>query len=166
MSRVIYLLVLGMLAAAALARAQTGEIGVAGGYGTIAAEDISYQSFGFAGVEVCGRCDKGFAVFGEYSHWFAGPSRGITSFDLVAGGLRIQGRRRIRPFFDAGLAVGRDAFTYSGGRDAHTNWGAVLAGGVAIPIGERFYVRPQFRVYALTGLHFAIGGGAVFGIRF
>lgn len=154
------------LLAAAVASAQTGEFGVTAGLGTVAAEDVNLETFGFAGVKGCGFCNKGFALFGEYSHWFAGGSSGITSFDVAAGGLRIQGVRGIRPFFDAGLAVGHDRFAYTGGRGAHTSWGAVLAGGVAIPVGQRYYVRPQFRLYALSGLHIAVGVGAAFGVRF
>jgi hypothetical protein len=42
----------------------------------------------------------------------------------------------------------------------------VLGGGVTIRLSKHLYVRPQFRTYALRGLHVAAWGGAGFGIRF
>jgi hypothetical protein len=149
-----------------IAHAQSFEVGGTVGGGAIAAEDISSTSAVAAGAEACGFCSGSFALFAEYSHLeVIGATRGydITRFDLFGIGLRIQGGRRVRPFFDVGFAIGRDEY---GLDSAHSNPGAVLAGGVGIPLGNRFYLRPQFRVYALRGLHVAAAGTVGVGARF
>ena len=158
-----------LLASTLAAHAQGVEVGVTGGFGGVGAEGLSYRNFGVIGGEICGFCNRGISIFGEYSHWL--PTKDdlatrITSFDLAAGGVRIQGGRRVRPFFDFGVAGGTDRYAYSGGTGSHTNWGVVLGGGAAIPLGEKFYVRPQFRIFALSGIHVLTAGSVGFGIRF
>lgn len=175
-NRFVTLAILSLLAGAT-ARAQSFELGVTGGAGSVGAEDITFRTFGVLGVEACALCRGHYAVFGEYSHWMPGASPAftkITTFDSFAGGLRIQAGRRFRPFFDIGIAGGRDQYDYLSYQDAgygfksgvHTNLGMVLGGGVTIRLSKHLYVRPQFRTYALRGLHVAAWGGAGFGIRF
>lgn len=158
------------LISAPLAIAQKFELGVSAGGGTFTAEDVGAPVFVNFGVEACAWCSGHFSLFGEYSHWESSGegsrSSRITRADLVAGGLRIQGGRSLRPFFDVGFAGGWDQFEWSGGRGSHGNPGVVLGGGVAIALGEHWYLRPQGRVYALRGIHAAAGASIGVGYRF
>jgi hypothetical protein len=148
-----------------LVHAQNTEIGAAAGYGAAGAGDSS--RFGaVAGVEACFVCRGRFAPFVEYAHMqsLGEMTNDIKSFDLFCGGVRIQGRGRIRPLFDAGFVYGVDRFGYGGTR-SHGNPGAVLAGGVSVPLGKHAYIRPQVRLYGLRW-HAVIWTGGSFGIRF
>jgi hypothetical protein len=90
----------------------------------------------------------------------------------MGAGLRVQGSGRVRPFFDFGFALGRDSYEYAcdcaGGttRNAHNTPGMVLGGGVTVPAGKHFYVRPRFRLYVMQGYHAVAGGEVGFGWRF
>jgi hypothetical protein len=155
--------------AVALASAQKLELGATAGFGYTGAEDVSFRPFANIGVQVCGFCSATLALFGEYSHGERVgnklPAR-ITSSDLLGGGLRIQAGRRIRPFFDVGVAGGWDRFVYTGGGGRHNMIGLVAGGGVSIPLRGRWYIRPQYRLYLLSGLHVVSGGSMGIGFRF
>ena len=151
------------------------EVGITSGAGAYAAVDTGSPTFGHVGVEVCAYCGWRYSIFGEYGHW---PSSGqlrsgeIDSADLFGVGLRIQGRQRVRPFFDIGLAVGRDTFLSGCGcfgtpsnLHAHTNAGILLGGGVMVPVGKHLYIRPQVRIYGPYH-HAAASAEAGFGWRF
>lgn len=166
---------LAVLPAAAQASLELG--GLAGG-GAFAVSSGVAAARGQAGVEVCVFCPGRFALFGEYSHWFGSSSNGMAFYsdrvataDLAGGGLRIQGRGRVRPFFDAGVVAGRDEHERIG--YGGFLGGVVLGVGVSVPLGERLYIRPQFRAYGLSphsieGLsaHWAASGGIGIGFRF
>lgn len=96
------------------------------------------------------------------------PSSAVNSADLFGFGFRIQGKRRVRPFFDFGIAVGRDTFDYrsAGTLLSHSTAGVVLGTGVMLPIGKRLYLRPQLRLYPMSSLHIAASGEVGFGWRF
>jgi hypothetical protein len=162
-------IVVGLVVSISLASAQRSEVGGFAGYGTFAVEEVSNRGFAMLGVQVCGLCSGTFSVFAEYVHWENAGKDAIVrvnAVDLAAGGLRIQGGKRIRPFVDLGLAGGQDRFVYSGGSGSHSIFGAAIGAGVAIPIGQRFYLRPQVRTYLMSGLHFGFGGGIGMGFRF
>jgi hypothetical protein len=158
-----------LLAVAGIASAQGIELGALGGAGGFTASGPTLAA-GQAGVEACVFCSGRFGLFGEYSHWFtSGSSKGynlsdvVQRADLAGGGLRIQGRGRIRPFFDVGFAGGQDAHRQTGTGGALG--GVVVGGGLRIPLRGRWYIRPQVRAYGLSphsieGLspHWALGG--------
>jgi hypothetical protein len=114
------------------------DAGIKGGVGGYAAEGSS-PALGTVGVEFCAYCAGRFGLFGEYSHWFGANN----SSDLAGVGLRIQGKRSVKPFFDFGVSAGQDVF----GRHTYTAAGLVLGAGVTIPLKQRFYLRPQVRLY-------------------
>lgn len=153
-------------AAAFPAPAQPAEFGFTLAYAGGGAADLPYRSFGSVGFQGCGFCDRRFAVFGDYRHLFATETvrTQITSFDLVSGGLRIQGRRRVRPFVDVGAVVGVDRFTYSAGQGSHASGGFVVCGGARLPVTDRVYLRPEVRLFATTGFHAVFTVGAAIGI--
>lgn len=154
---------------ATLAFAQKTEVGGVAGFGNVAVQDEGSSGALAFGAEFCGVCSGGYAVFAEYSHLESVGNFAIKRFDIVAGGLRIQGGRRVRPFFDIGIAYGVDRFegySYDGKLNSHGNVGVVLAGGAAIRLKDRLYVRPQFRLYALRQIHVVAVGSAGVGIRF
>lgn len=150
------------------------EVGIkvgGGAYGNV--EDSRSNPLGHVGVEFSAYDSGHAALFAEYSHWISGdsvPSSAVNSADLFGVGLRLQGTRRIRPFFDIGIAIGRDTYSpsYAGTqtRLADTTKGIVLGTGVTLPVGERFYLRPQFRVYPMSSLHIAASGEVGLGWRF
>ncbi len=162
-------LIFGLMLAAALAYGQKLELGGVLGVGGFATDDLQRRGFANAGVEACGWCGGRFGLFGEYSHWEEAdakfPTR-IQRSDLAAAGLRIQGGRRIRPFFDIGMAGGQDRYVYPGGGGAHNLVGVVLGGGAAVSIREKWYIRPQVRVYGLSGYHAAASVSVGIGYRF
>lgn len=157
-----------LAAGAALASAQKHEFGGVVGGAAIGAEDTVSAAAMVFGAEFCAFCNRGVSLFGEYTHaeGVYKNRSGIDRFDIVATGLRLQGGRRIRPFFDVGFAYGVDSFRYLGGSASHGNPGLVLAGGVAVRVTEKIYIRPQFRLYGFRGFHAVAAGSAGFGIRF
>jgi len=158
-----------ILTGAGIASAQSVDFGAIGGAGGFATSGPVVAA-GQVGVEVCVFCSGHFGVFGEYGHWFtSGQARGFNASDIVrradlaGGGLRIQGRGRIRPFVDLGLVGGRDLHGLIGRGGALG--GAVVGAGVRIPLHGRWYIRPQVRTYGLSphtlegvDAHWAIGG--------
>jgi len=99
--------VLEFCIAATIAAAQKTEIGATIGNATLFTAHGRFQEA--AGVEGCVYCEGRFGAFLEYSHWWLTPPGGQTSLlDLGGGGLRIQSRnKRVRPFFDLGVSLGR-----------------------------------------------------------
>jgi hypothetical protein len=90
--------------------------------------------------------------------------------DLAGAGLRIQWLQRARIFFDIGIVAGRDH--HSSGRGGVLG-GFVAGSGVRVPLGKRWYIRPQVRVYGLSphslegvDAHWAVSCGAGIGYRF
>ncbi len=108
-----------------------------------------------AGVEACAWCGDRFALFGEYSHWarlqsLSSATKGLTGVDIAGGGLRIQGPTllgSVRSFVDVGLGVGRYRWLQSGENKVY---GFIAGYGVVIPISDRWYVRPQSRLYLMA----------------
>ena len=103
-----------LLAVAGIASAQGIDLGALAGAGGFTASGPTLAA-GQVGVEACVFCTGRFGLFGEYSHWFtSGDSKGynlsdvVRRADLAGGGLRIQGRGRIRPFVDLGGAGATD----------------------------------------------------------
>ena len=139
------IMIAASLVAAAIAPAQKVELGgtIGGGWirgrGRVPRAPISSRA-----REVCALFAGRFALFGEYTHWEvtgAKKSTQIERVDLGGVGLRIQGGKRVRPFFDVGFAFGQDQFTHtiypSGtGLDSHSIAGIVLAGGRRDPGGQ------------------------------
>ena len=167
----------GFLCAPAFAQSEGRfDIGVKAGGGNYTAQGLDNRGFGNVGVEACAFCAGHFGLFGEYSHWFSDGSAKagtITSAELGGFGVRFQGTRRVRPFFDFGLAVGDDTFPTSSpfntqiiGEKSHATAGIVLGGGVTIPFNKHFYVRPQVRFYGMEGRHAAATAQVGFGWRF
>ena len=164
-----------MFFAVAIASAQRVELGGLLGGGAFAVSSGEPAPLGQAGVEACVFCSGRFALLGEYSHWFSGNGSRtgfdrVRTADLAGAGLRIQGRGRVRVFFDIGLVGGRDGHTR--GRGGAVG-GVVVGTGVGIPWGEHWYVRPQFRAYGLSphtlegvDAHWAASGGLGIGYRF
>ncbi len=157
-----------VLLAAGTAAAQGIDLGALAGAGGFTASGPTLAA-GQVGMEVCVFCTGRFGMFGEYSHWFtSGVAQGFNASDVVrradlaGGGLRIQWRDRIRPFFDLGVVGGRDEHGNGGGG---VLGGFVVGGGVRIPLLGRWYIRPQVRAYGLSphtlegvDAHWALGG--------
>lgn len=140
-------------AAVGIAAAQGIDLGGLAGAGGFTASGPTLAA-GQVGMDACVFCTGRFGVFGEYSHWFtSGSAQGYNASDLVrqadlaGGGLRIQWGARIRPFFDLGVVGGRDEHGAGGGG---VLGGVVVGGGVRIPLGGRWYIRPQVRAYGLS----------------
>lgn len=167
----------GVLSVSAFAQSEGQfDIGVKAGVGNYTAERVDNRAFGNVGVEGCAFCDGHFGLFGEYAHWFSDGSpqiTKITSGDLGAFGVRFQSTRRVRPFFDFGVAVGNDTYPSSSpfsskitGESSHSTAGVVIGGGVTIPFKKHFYIRPQVRFYGMEHLHSAAAFQVGFGWRF
>lgn len=147
--------------------AQIAEAGFTLGGGTFAAEDTGSPGYTVIGAELCAFPTKPAALFAEYNHWQRASTlrreSGISSVDLFAAGLRLQGGREWRPFFDLGFAAARDRFD---GSRAHSNPGLALGAGVAKSIGPGWYFRPQVRLYVLRGIHAGFAASLALGYRF
>jgi hypothetical protein len=148
---------------AATAGAQKWEAGGIGGGGGFGAPDAS-GTYWVAGAEGCFFCGRRAALFAEYNHYGRADGQTvIRSADAVAGGLRVQARpRRIRPYFDIGIAGGQDHFR----NRAHNLIGVAMGGGVAISLGEHWYVRPGVRLQFMSYLHYGLSADISLGFRF
>jgi hypothetical protein len=143
------------------------EVGLKGGVGVYSYMDDRSHQRGVVGAEVCAFCGGRFALFGGYSHFLPpGAPSGYQSANLVEGGLRIQGRRRVRPFFDAGAAVGNSRFSRGTGTRTVTTAGAALGAGVMIQAGPHLYLRPQGRFYIMSQQYVAAAAEVGIGWRF
>jgi hypothetical protein len=145
------------------------EVGIQGGAGGYAYIENSHAGVrGVVGVEVCALCGGRFAIFGEYNHFLPPTGNsGYQSAELFGGGLRIQGRGRVRPFFDAGFAAGKSNYAmYSGSPRTYTTAGATLGFGVMIPAGRSFYIRPQLRLSMMSEQYLAASAQVGIGWRF
>jgi hypothetical protein len=139
------------------------EVGLKGGAGALSYVDDNPYQRGLVGGEVCAYCSGRFALFGGYSHFLPpGAPSHYGAADLVEGGLRIQGRRRVRPFFDTGVAVGHSSFSTRG----LTIGGVALGTGVTILAGPHLYIRPQARLYIMSHAYLAVAGEIGIGWRF
>ena len=139
------------------------EAGLKGGAGAYSYVDDNARSRGVVGLEVCAYCSGRFALFGGFSHFLPpGAPSHYGAANLVEGGLRIQGRRRVRPFFDAGIAVANSRFRMR----TRITGGLALGAGVTILAGPHFYIRPQARVYAMNQAYLAVAGEIGIGWRF
>jgi hypothetical protein len=144
------------LLAAAAVHAQTNQIGLTAGIGGVGVDDGAGGEFAVAGAEGCFACSGRLGAFLEFSHLQrVGGTNGVRTFDLGAGGLRVQSKAKtVQPFFDVGFAAGMDRFRAGlAGRHSHVSAGLVLGGGATVWGNERWYVRPQVRAFALSGLH-------------
>lgn len=155
-----------LLGSAFLVHAQRFEFGGTIGGGVFGATDTDIPAYVNFGLETCALCSGTFSFFGEYNHWEPAGRTQIQRADLIAGGLRIQGGRRVRGFFDIGAAGGWDQFSSGFGSASHGNPGIALGGGAAIPLTGRWYIRPQVRAYLLGGLHAGLSAGIGVGFRF
>ena len=156
-------------AVSVIVAAQGIELGALAGGGGFTASGPTAAA-GQVGVEACVFCTGRFGIFGEYSHWFSsGAAQGFNASnvvrraDLAGAGIRIQGRGRIRPFIDLGLIGGRDEHGPVG--TGGGLGGGVVGGGVGLPLGGRWYIRPQVRAYGLSphtlegvDAHWAVSG--------
>lgn len=146
--------------------AQIAEAGFTLGGGAFAAEGTGAPAYTVIGAELCAFPTKPAALFAEYNHWQRASTlrreSGISAVDLFATGLRLQGGREWRPFFDVGFAAARDQFDSR----AHTNPGLALGAGVAKSIGPGWYFRPQVRLYVLRGIHAGFAASLALGYRF
>jgi len=136
------------LALAPLAIAQGTQIGGMIGRGG-AARLFETSAYHFvAGVEGCVLCSGRLGLFLEYHHWrkISSGTDNPASLDLAGGGLRIQGKgKRVRPFFDVGLAGGverNDLYFLPRGRASHAVACGMLGFGAAISVSEHWYVEP------------------------
>jgi hypothetical protein len=102
-------------------------------------------------MEGCAYCNGRYALFASYSRFLAPglPSR-YQAADLVESGIRIQGRRRVSPFFDAGFAAGVSRFLWGAGNRTTIMAGAGAGTGVAFRFAEGMYVRPQVRLRVMA----------------
>ncbi len=143
------------------------EVGFRAGVGQYGYVDDPSHKRGVFGVEACAFCNGGFALFTGYSRFLApGEPSGYQSGDLVGVGLRIQGRRQVRPFFDVGLAVGGSRFGRGAGTRTMTTAGLELGGGVTILAGSHLYFRPQVRLRVMNELYAALSAEMGIGWRF
>lgn len=132
---------------------------VAGGYYGDA--DNQGGTRGIVGAEACLFCEGRRALFLEYSHFF--PGVGVyDSADLVAGGIRLQSRRKALFFFDVGAAFGNSRVR----SNSVSSVGFTFGSGLQINVGPRFYLSPFFRIYPMTHTNIAGSFGTGLGFRF
>ncbi len=116
---------------------------------------VSGGMFAGAGVEFSALgSDDRYAFVADYSHW----ARLLPSRSAAIGGLDFAsfGGRALTPnlpggirgFIDIGWGGGRYRSLHPRGKT--TIFGYTLGAGVIVPIGDRWYVRPQVRGYLLA----------------
>jgi len=134
-------------------------IRVAGGYYGDAHDQGGTR--GILGGEACLFCEDRRALFLEYSHFFPG-SDVYDNADLVAAGIRLQGREKNRFFFDVGVAVGNSRVRST----SVSTVGATFGAGFQITVGPRLYFSPFFRIYPMNHTNIAGSFGTGLGLRF
>lgn len=144
------------------------EAGVKAGAGSYSYLDDRAGTRGVLGVEACAFCGGRYALFAAYNHFLApGQPSSYESADLLNVGLRIQGSRRVSPFFDAGFAAGNSRYSgrYRPARST-TTAGAGLGAGVTFRTAKGLYFRPQVRVYIMSEAYIASTAEIAIGWRF
>jgi hypothetical protein len=143
------------------------EVGMSWGRGPLNyADGLQPGTRDLVSVETCLYCNPHRAMFLEYSRWRqprASYPTGYRAADTVTAGVRFQTRGRVRPFFDAGVAVGGSRYQYSDGRKTNVSViGGVVGSGVTIPV-QRFYVRVGGRLLVMSdgyvGGDLSVGAG-------
>ncbi len=158
-----------LLCATSFAQAENRkyEVGFKAGVGGYAYFDNRAPARTVIGVETCAFCSGRYALFASYSRFAApgAPSR-YQSADLVNAGLRIQGRRRVSPFFDVGFAAGTSRFLWGASTRSINTAGAALGFGVAFRTAKGLYIRPQFRLNVMSEAYVASSAEIAIGWRF
>jgi hypothetical protein len=151
-----------LIALCAPAWPQRFSAGALAGGGRIWVEDYRAQSTGFVGAEASVVWSEvGHGVFFDYARWPLNDKY-LRAEDVIAFGWLWQPPgKRVRPFFEAGIT----AITSRYGPGDHTGFGAAARGGVVVPLGKRFYVRPFVRA-DLTIYRVPVGFGTAVGYRF
>ncbi|MBZ5586636.1 MAG: porin family protein [Acidobacteriia bacterium] len=144
------------------------EVGFRAGAGAYSYIDNSAYTRAVVGLEACAFCGGRYALFGAYSHFLApGPPSRYKSADLLHTGLRIQGRRRVSPFFDVGIAAGYSRFLWGAGATRSiTTAGVGLGAGVAFRTAKGPYIRPQVRLSIMSEAYLAASAEIAIGWRF
>jgi hypothetical protein len=139
------------------------ELGFKAGAGSFSYIDDRSHARGLLGAEACAFCGGRYALFGTYTHYLApGGGSSYKAADLFNVGLRIQGRRKVSPFFDVGFAAATSRFGAETGSMAGGGFGA----GVAFRTERGLYIRPQFRLYVLSEAYIAPSAEIAVGWRF
>jgi hypothetical protein len=140
------------------------ELGVAFGIGSLSYTDDEPGNRTNISANACLFCGRR-ALVVEYSHWTkprASYPTGYRSSDTFTSGLRFQGQRRVRPFFDVGVAVAGNRYQRASTTTTITTAGAYLGVGATIPFAHS-YVRVGTRMLLMTESYFgadlAIGAG-------
>ena len=144
------------------------EVGFRAGAGGYSYIDDNPYTRAVLGLEACAFCGKRYALFGAYSHFLApGPPSRYKSADLFNTGLRIQGRRRVSPFFDVGFAAGYSRFLWGASTiRSMTTAGIGLGTGVAFRTAKGLYIRPQVRLFIMSEAYAAASAEIAIGWRF
>jgi hypothetical protein len=143
------------------------EAGLKAGAGSYSYLDDRAGTRAVLGVEACAFCGGRYALFAAYDH-FTAPRRArrYRSADLITFGLRIQGRRRVSPFFDVGFAAGNSRFSGYAGSTSMSTAGVGLGAGVAFRAPKGLYIRPQFKAYFMSEAYIASSVELAVGWRF
>jgi len=152
-------LVVTLLSMPAWAQSSRFEVGVKGGAGAFTDDP---RARGLIGVELCEWCSGRFALFGDYTYW---PQ--LPSAHTAGAGVRIQKLGAwcfSACFVDLGIAGFNGPFVNAAGT-SNRGVGFIAGGGVKIPAGQHFYLRPQVRIYAL-GSNSAVSAEVGVGWRF
>jgi hypothetical protein len=144
------------------------ELGVQAGIGQYTYDEILKPGIrGVITVEGCLLCGRRALVM-EYSHWMTprgadGGARAYRSADSGTVGLRFQGQRRVRPYFDAVVAIGNARAQRSSYIDNITTAGGGVGAGVTVIPADRFYARFGARLMLMSdyyvGANLSVGGG-------
>jgi hypothetical protein len=144
------------------------ELGVLAGIGQYTYDEIQKPGTrGMISVEACLLCGRRALVM-EYSHWMTprgagGGARAYRSADSGTVGLRFQGQRRVRPYFDAVVAIGNARAQRSSYIDNITTAGGGVGAGVTVIPADRFYARFGARLMLMSdyyvGANLSVGGG-------
>jgi hypothetical protein len=144
---------------------QRVELGVSAGVGPFHYGDgLQPGNRNVGSVSACLACGRRGLVL-EYSRWSTPRASYATQYrsaDTVTAGVRWQRQGRVRPFVDAGLAVGHARWSTSG----ITTVGGFGGAGITIVTGERLFVRAGARLLLMSqyyvGATITAGGGLRF----
>ena len=148
-----------------------GDISVVAGGGAVKAEDESSRGTAVVGASAGWPYASRHRLQADYL--YSSLSGTAARQHFLTGSYIVQGKqRRVRPFFQvgAGISVFDYAPFFVGSRtfdiDSATGFAVVLGGGATVDIGERFFVKPQVRLYADEGLSASVLPMIGFGWRF